>query len=72
MAMVERLSAVICHDRRWRVTPQIIWTVDDEYAGAFGEQCGVSPPGQPRVINDEFQNTLSAVPDRGARCHRKM
>jgi len=32
-----------------------------------GERCGVSPPVQPRFIHNDFQNTLEAVSDRGAR-----
>jgi hypothetical protein len=50
----------------------IIWTVD-EYKTTTGERQGVSPPIQPRrIINDHFQNTQHAVPDRGARCPQKV
>ena len=46
---------------------------DEEQANTQGERQGVSPPSLPHDrINDEFQNTLSAVPDRGARCLRKV
>ena len=46
---------------------------DEEQANTQGERQGVSPPSLPHDrINDEFQITLSAVPDGVARCLRKV
>ena len=40
----ESSSAAICHDRRSRVTPQTLWTADEEHENTSGERQGVSPP----------------------------
>ncbi len=59
-------SVARCLHRRWLNTPQIIWTADDAHENTTGERCGVSPPVQPRAIDDDFQNTHSVVSDRSA------
>ena len=68
MAMPERSSVASCLNPRSRITPQIIWKVDDAPEPTQGERQGVSPPSLPHDRPDgQFQNTLSAVPDRGTR-----
>ncbi len=51
-------SAAMFHDRRSRVTPQIIWTADEEHKNTSGERQGVSPPCRSHDRTGlQFQNT---------------
>ena len=70
MAMVECLSAVICHDRRSRVTPQIISTADEEHEKTSGERQRDSPTcrSHDRTVDSNFKTRCQPcrIPVRAA------